>query len=101
MSAKPTRKPSSKTDRPSRGRANLARLRKTSERRIEETSPPELRDLPTGFWDDATLVEPVRKQPISLRVDVDVLDWFKNTGPGYLTRMNSVLRSYYEARRRQ
>lgn len=58
---------------------------------------PEADELPPGFWEDARIVLPRAKQAISLRVDADVLDWFKNTGPGYLTRMNSVLRSYYDA----
>lgn len=34
---------------------------------------------------------------ISLRVDADVLEWFKAAGPGYQTRMNAVLRAYQEA----
>jgi uncharacterized protein (DUF4415 family) len=33
-----------------------------------------------------------RKQTISLRVDVEVVDWFKATGPGYQTRINRILR---------
>ena len=97
MSAMRTSKPSSKTERPLRGRANLARLRKTSERMIARTSPPELTDLPAEFWADATLVHPVAKQPISLRVDGDVLDWFKEQGPRYQSRMNAVLRAYMSA----
>jgi uncharacterized protein (DUF4415 family) len=38
-----------------------------------------------------------RKSAISLRVDPEVLDWFKMQGPGYQTRMNAVLRAYMEA----
>ena len=33
-----------------------------------------------------------RKRRISLRVDVEVVDWFKSRGPGYQTRMNQILR---------
>jgi uncharacterized protein (DUF4415 family) len=33
-----------------------------------------------------------RKQRISLRVDAEVVDWFKSKGPGYQTRMNRILR---------
>ena len=33
-----------------------------------------------------------RKQRISLRVDCEVLDWFKSQGPGYQTRINRILR---------
>ena len=34
------------------------------------------------------------KAAISLRVDADVLEWFKAQGPGYQTRINSILRAY-------
>ena len=37
------------------------------------------------------------KASISLRVDSDVLDWFKAQGPGYQTRMNAVLRAFRDA----
>ncbi len=97
MSAKRTSKPSTRTERPIRGRAQLARLRRTSEKTIARSSPPELRDLPADFWDDASLVHPIPKQPISLRVDVDVLEWFKTQGPRYQSRINAVLRAYMKA----
>jgi uncharacterized protein (DUF4415 family) len=38
-----------------------------------------------------------RKSAISLRVDPEVLDWFKAQGPGYQTRINAVLRAFMEA----
>lgn len=38
-----------------------------------------------------------RKSAISLRVDPEVLNWFKAQGPGYQTRMNAVLRAYKDA----
>jgi uncharacterized protein (DUF4415 family) len=37
------------------------------------------------------------KASISLRVDADVLEWFKAQGAGYQTRMNAVLRAFKEA----
>ena len=37
-----------------------------------------------------------RKRRISLRVDVEVVDWFKSKGPGYQTRMNRILRRVME-----
>ncbi len=37
------------------------------------------------------------KTSISLRVDQDVLDWFKSQGPGYQTRINAVLRAFRDA----
>jgi uncharacterized protein (DUF4415 family) len=89
-----TKKRSSEPKRPTRGRADLGRLRRMTEAEIRRTAPPELADSPEDFWDDGELVVPAPKQAISLRVDEDVLDWFKRTGPRYQTRMNAVLRSY-------
>lgn len=40
---------------------------------------------------------PPFKKHINIRVDADVLDWFKATGRGYQTRMNNVLRAYVES----
>ena len=37
------------------------------------------------------------KASVSLRIDVDVLDWFRMRGAGYQTRINSVLRAFKEA----
>ena len=81
-------------ERPSRGRADLARLRGVTEAEIQRTAPPELAELPADFWHSAVPVAPGAKTPISLRVDNDVLAWFRETGPRYQSRMNAVLRSY-------
>lgn len=43
------------------------------------------------------LVRSRRKAAISLRIDPEVLDWFKAQGPGYQTRINTVLRAFKEA----
>ena len=48
-------------------------------------------------WSTARLVIPDVKKAISLRVDQEVLDFFKSQGKGYQTRINAVLRSYMEA----
>jgi uncharacterized protein (DUF4415 family) len=37
------------------------------------------------------------KESISLRIDPDVLAWFKAQGPGYQTRINAVLRAFRDA----
>ena len=65
-----------------------------TEAQIARTSPPELADLPEDFWDDAEVVVPEAKQAISLRVDREVLEWFRRTGPRYQTRINAILRTY-------
>ena len=100
MNAKPTQK-GPPAHRASRGRADLKRLRRMSETEIEEASPTELANLPDDFWDDAEVVTPPGKEAISVRIDRDVLEWFRSQGPRYQTRMNAVLRSYMNARSRR
>jgi uncharacterized protein (DUF4415 family) len=51
-------------------------------------------------WTKARLVLPPGKENVTLRVDRDVLAWFRATGKGFHTRMNAVLRAYMEANRR-
>ncbi len=83
-------------------RASLSDLRDMKKNgKLQPTRSPEATaDLPEGFWDDAELVNHTRtKEPISLRVDSDVLAFFKAQGKGHLTRMNAVLRSYVDAHR--
>ena len=46
------------------------------------------------------LKPPVRKTQITLRIDDDVLKWFRSRGKGYQTEMNALLRAYVEARRK-
>ncbi|MEX1032784.1 MAG: BrnA antitoxin family protein [Cellvibrionaceae bacterium] len=38
-----------------------------------------------------------RKKQITLRIDEDVLEWFKHKGPGYQTQINELLREYVKA----
>lgn len=94
MSAKRTAKQLRVAEASHRGRADLERLRRVREREIVKDSPEELADLPEDFWDEAELVVPVAKRPISLRLDEDVLEWFRGLGPRYQTRINAVLRAY-------
>ena len=81
---------------PSRGQADLTRLRRMTDREIAATAPPELPELPESFWQNARVVTPVTKRAISLRLDEDVIAWFRASGARYQTRMNAVLRSYVE-----
>jgi uncharacterized protein (DUF4415 family) len=57
-------------------------------------------DIPNLDWANARLIMPERKESVHLRIDPDVLAWFRLGGKGYLTRMNAVLRSYMDAHRR-
>ncbi len=62
-----------------------------------------VRDLQASVEDDLVLLADEdkgaesrwnrpRKRRISLRVDVEVVDWFQSKGPGYQTRINRILR---------
>jgi uncharacterized protein (DUF4415 family) len=51
-------------------------------------------------WREAVKGLPPRKEHINIRIDADVLDWFRETGKGYQTRINNVLRAFVESRRR-
>lgn len=56
--------------------------------------------LDDAFWRNAEILDPRHeKHAITMRVDDDVLDFFKRGGPGYQSRMNAVLRAYVYARR--
>jgi uncharacterized protein (DUF4415 family) len=50
-------------------------------------------------WARAKIVHPP-KVPVGLKLDADVLRWFKSKGRGYQTRINTVLRRYMEAQRK-
>ena len=53
--------------------------------------------LDAEWFRNAELVYPAAKVPTSMRVDGDVMDWFKAQGRGWQTRMNAVLRAYAKA----
>lgn len=60
-------------------------------------------DIPeqdADFFRTAVLKMPDTKAIITLRLDRDVLNWFKNQGRGYQTRINALLRAYMEAQER-
>jgi uncharacterized protein (DUF4415 family) len=43
------------------------------------------------------LPPPKQKTRLTLRLDSDILDWFKSHGRGYQTRINALLRAYKDA----
>lgn len=69
------------------------RLEAMSDDEIDTSDIPELDD---EFFNQAELHLPVKK-PITIRLDSDVLEWFKSQGQGYQTRINNLLRQYMEA----
>ena len=56
--------------------------------------------LGEAFWRNARVAMPGQgKRQLTLRLDAEVLDWFKARGKGYQTRINAVLKAYVEAQR--
>lgn len=55
--------------------------------------------LNAEWFATAEVVLPEPKVPISIRLDREVLDWFKSQGPGYQSRMNAVLKAYVSSRK--
>ena len=72
------------------------RLRRIKDEDIDVSDIPPLDD---AFFKNATLRMPENKKAVSLRLDADVLDWFKDQGRGYQTRINAVLRLYMQAKK--
>jgi uncharacterized protein (DUF4415 family) len=54
------------------------------------------------FWDNAVLMRPEdwAKQRLAIRLDAEIVDFFKSCGPSWQIRMNEVLRTYVEAMRK-
>ena len=65
----------------------------------ENSSNSDSSDLNEKFWDNLEVFEPREKKPVSLRIDEDILEFFKKDGPGYQSRINAVLKAYVEAMR--
>ncbi len=80
----------------------------TIRRSLDELGRPSSEDLAKAqegpalgpdFWKKTEVRPPRAKTSIHLRVDADILEFFKEQGPGHLTRMNAVLRAYVDASR--
>lgn len=63
-------------------------------------SDPDWAEFEPIDWSRAEVSVPPKKQAISIRLDQDLIDYFKAQGPGYQRRINAVLRSYVTERKR-
>jgi uncharacterized protein (DUF4415 family) len=80
-----------------RGKTDWAAVDALTDEQIEAAVRNDPDAVPLDFnWDEAVLVIPSKKKAISIRVDEDVLDFFKSGGDGYQRRINAVLRSYMQ-----
>jgi uncharacterized protein (DUF4415 family) len=75
--------------------AEIDRLRRKPDSDIDYSDIPE---TDAAFWAKASVSMPAPKAMISIRVDSDVLEWYRRHARRYQTLMNAVLRKYKEAR---
>jgi uncharacterized protein (DUF4415 family) len=80
-------------------RTDWAKVAATTEEELEASIAADPDDVLEADWSQMVIGMPARKQDIHIRIDADVLGWFKGTGKGYQTRMNNVLRAFVESRR--
>jgi len=80
-----------------RGKTDWAALDALTDEDIEAAVRNDPDAVPLDIdWSDGVVVMPAKKKAISIRIDEDVLDFFKSEGDGYQRRMNAVLRSYMQ-----
>ena len=76
----------------------LAELEAIQDKEIDYSDIPELDEQ---FWKNAEVRLPENKKGVYIRLDSDVLEWMKSQGKGYQSRINAILRSYYEAHKNE
>jgi len=74
-------------------KARIKNLALKPDAEIDYSDIPELDD---EFWKKATVHIPNTKKSVSIRLDEDLLTWFKHQGRGYQTMINAVLKSYMQ-----
>ena len=77
-------------------KTDWARLARQDDKDIDTSDVPELDE---DFFRHAELRVPA-KQTVTIRLDADVLAWFKAQGAGYQTRINQLLRQHMQAQQR-
>ena len=82
------------TKKSSRSRTNLAKLRRKDDSSINYKDSPA---TTKAFWKDAEVFMPQHKVHISLRLDENIINYFKDEGKGYQSRINAILKAYMTA----
>jgi uncharacterized protein (DUF4415 family) len=77
-----------------KGLTDWAWLDKATEADIDFSEIPRTDE---EFWKNAVVRMPKAKKMVSIRIDEDVITWYKQQGPGYQTRINAVLKAYMQA----
>jgi uncharacterized protein (DUF4415 family) len=83
------------------GRSDWDRVEKMTDEEIERAiaEDPDAGTLPENWPEGVEIGMPRAKERITVRLDADVLDWFKSQGRGYQTRINAVLKAYVESQK--
>lgn len=91
-----------------RGRTDFERSDDEEELARQARVDPDLRGIPRDWYEHAHLEYGIpapppaeNKRPVTMRLDPDVIDFFKGQGRGWQTRINAVLRAFVEAQLRQ
>jgi uncharacterized protein (DUF4415 family) len=79
-------------------RTNWKRLRSMTDAQIHAgvVEDPDIQPTDKAFWRKAKLMMPRSKKTVTMRLDADLLDWFRSN-QGYQTRINAILRAYMDA----
>jgi uncharacterized protein (DUF4415 family) len=82
---------------PLKGKTDWKRLDRQTSAQVDDIAARDREGAPMSDaeWARAEIVRP-EKVAVGIKLDSDVLDWFKDQGKGYQTRINGVLRRFYE-----
>jgi len=81
---------------------SLSKKSKTDWNKVDRLTDSEIdtTDIPplnSAFFKNAKLHMPTRKKSITVRLDSDLLEWYRGQGKGYQTKINAILRTYMDA----
>ena len=96
MSAATTGKTSRRKATEPRTNWKRVRSRTVAQIRAGIRKDPDINPTDEVFWAKAKVVMPRSKKTITMRLDADILDWFRGNS-GYQTRINAILRAYMNA----
>jgi len=80
------------------GRTDWKRVKAMKQSEVERLADEEEGKLPKGWEEKVVLGIPAPTKDIHIRLDADIVDWFKSRGKGYQTRINAVLRAFVQSR---
>jgi uncharacterized protein (DUF4415 family) len=86
---------------PLKGKTDWKRFDRQTAAQVEDIAAGDHEGLPMSDaeWATAEIVRP-EKVAVGIKLDSDVLNWFKGLGKGYQTRINTVLRRFYEVQQK-